>query len=98
MHNSFVENILEELSLKVEIPNGKKFILASIYQPNRHKTLTVAEQMQKFFDLYAQFIDKLDSFQIPVYLFTDMNIDLMKVGLIKNSNQIFDLSISHGLL
>ena len=54
--------------------------------------------MEKFFDLYSQFIDKLESFHIPVYLFTDMNIDLMKIGLNENSNQIFDLSISHGLL
>ena len=98
MHNSYVENIFEVIVLKVEIPNGKKFILASLYRPNTHKTLTVAEQMEKFFDLYSQFIDKLESFHIPVYLFTDMNIDLMKIGLNENSNQIFDLSISHGLL
>ena len=51
MHNLFVKNIFEVVTLKVEIPNGKKFLLASIYWPNQHKTLKIAEQMQKNFDL-----------------------------------------------
>ena len=98
LHNFFLENIMESLTLKIEIPDGKRFILASIYRPNAHKSLSTAAQLEQFFVLYTKFIDKLESFRIPVYLFTDMNIDLMQIGVNANANKIFDLSISHGLL
>ena len=92
----FVENILESIALKIEIPNVKKFICVSLYRPNNHKVLSQAEQIRSFFIHLNQLLQSLDKFKLPVYILTDSNIDLLKIGNNPTSTELFQTMIGFG--
>ena len=92
----FVENIFEAIALKVEIPNVKKFICVSLYRPNCHKTMSQAEQTRSFFIHLNELLQKLDKFRIPVYIFSDSNIDFMKIGSNAFSTELFQTMLEFG--
>lgn len=94
----FVENIYESLAVQVETPDRKKFIAVSMYRPNRHTTLTQSEQIEQFFTIFTSHLSELSELSLPVYIFSDTNIDLMKAGNNQNSNRLLDLTLSQGFL
>ena len=86
----YVENIFEAIALQVEIPNVKSCIVVSLYRP------PAAENMNTFFESLIYLFETLNEFKIPVYLFTDSNINFMNIGDNINSNILFDHSIGNG--
>ena len=86
----FVENVFECLVLNVEIPNVRSCIVVSLYRPPG------LENMDSFFEYLIYLIEKLDEYKLPVYLFTDSNINLMHLGENINSNLLFDHCIGNG--
>ena len=47
-YSTFKENILESIAVEIEISKVKKFVAISLYRPNRHTTLSQAEQIAIF--------------------------------------------------
>ena len=80
----------EAIALQVEIPNVKSCIVVSLYRP------PAAEHMNTFFESLIYLFETLNEFKIPVYLFTDSNINFMNIGDNINSNILFDHSIGNG--
>lgn len=93
----FIENIFESLVVEVTVNMSKKIVLANIYRPNNHKTLSSSQQMSSFFEEYEEFIDKLAELNKPVYIFADMNIDLLKLSSDFNARTLIEMSDSIGL-
>jgi hypothetical protein len=90
----FVENTFEALAIKVEIPNIKKFIVVSLYRPPNN----TAESMENFFQSFNYLCEKLGNFNLPIYIFTDSNINLLNTGDGLYPNILFDTSISNGFM
>ena len=94
----FVENILESLALEIEIPGSKKFVAVSLYRPNCHKTLTKAEQSDLFIHHFKSQLEYLSSLHMPIYFFTDSNINLFNYGLDQRVNEYLDHLLLKGYL
>lgn len=78
-NSTFIEGVYESIAIKIDIPNAKKFIAVSLYRPpNNHKTLTDSAQIELFFTHLANHLEELKKFALPVYFFSDSNIDLLK--------------------
>ena len=94
--SKFIENIYESCAIKIDIPKVKKFIAVSLYRPNTHATLTNKEQLDQFFNHLFEHLESLSKYSIPVYFFTDSNIDLLKYDVEENSTLFTDLLSSFG--
>ena len=94
----FIDNILESIAVEIEVPGKKKFIAVSLYRPNTHPTFTQSEQFEIFFANFSEQLNKLEDLNIPVYFFSDTNIDLLKYGKNQNSDTFFDLTLGSGFL
>ena len=92
----FIENVFESLVLKVEIPNIKKFICVSLYKPPGCKFMTTSRHMEIFFNYLNEMLQKLEKFKLPVYILTDSNIDLMKIGVNEHSSDLFNTMLGFG--
>ena len=95
--SKFKENIFESLVLEVSINSNKKLILANIYRPNNHKVLSNSEQLTTFFEIYENFLHEISNLHKPVYVFADMNIDLLKISSNDYARSILEMSASVGL-
>ena len=93
----FIENILESIAVKVEIPTVKKFICVSLYRPNSHKVLKQAEQIKLFFMYFTELLQNLDKFKLPIYILSDSNIDLMKITNNTFATELFQTTLEFGL-
>ena len=93
----FKENIFESIVVKVEKPESKTaFIVASLYRPNRHKTSSPSNQLNQFFEHFYSFMEKLTNLNLPIYIFTDTNIDLLKYGAKAEATELLDFSTGLG--
>ena len=80
IRNEFIQNIFESVACKIQLPNGFKFIVSSIYRPNTHAFLNRSQQIEQFLAFFAQYLEKLNSYNLPVIILTDSNMDLHKLG------------------
>lgn len=94
----FIENIFESLVVKVVIPNVKKFICVSLYRPNTHKSMTQSQQLESFFVYLNMLLQKLDKYKLPVYILTDINIDLMSLDSNLNAVDLHETLLSYGFV
>ena len=53
LKNEFLQHIFESVTCIVEFKNKKKIIVSSLYRPNRHLTLSKAQQSEKFNEIFA---------------------------------------------
>ena len=97
-HSLFIENIYESIAVQVETSSRNKFIAISLYRPNRHKTLSQSQQFDQFFSFFQDHLQNLSQVGLPIYIFSDTNIDLMKYGSNLNSNNLLDLTMGLGYL
>lgn len=92
----FIEKIIETVVVKIDIPNVKKFICVSLYRPNTHNTMTQSQQLEAFFVHLNNLLQKLDKYKLPVYILTDINIDLMKLDSNFNARNLHETLLSYG--
>ena len=59
-------------------------------------TLTNKEQLDQFFNCLYEHLETLSKYSIPIYFFTDSNIDLLKYNNDENSTLFTDLLSSFG--
>ena len=92
----FIENVYESIAIKVDLPKIKTFIAVSLYRPNNHKTLNYNAQIELFFTHLANHLEELKKCKLPVYFFSDTNIDLLRYDNDTNSTRFNDILSSHG--
>ena len=71
-------------------------MLSNIYRPNHHKELSQQIQINQFLDLFTEHVDNLSRLGLPAFIFSDSNIDLLKVS--NNSMQYLEISTCYGFL
>lgn len=92
----FIDNIYESIAIKIDIPKVKKFIAVSLYRPNHHNDLSYSNQLEQFFIHLTNHLSSLKKQPLPVYFFTDSNIDLLKYDNDVNSTHFNDLLSNFG--
>ena len=92
------ENVYESLCIKTELEPGKKALFVSLYRPNTHKKLTSLEQINRFLEILAQHLEKLESFGLPIFIHSDANINLLSLGSGAISEDYLNILTSHGFV
>ena len=90
----FFERVIETQFIEVELRPGHSIIIASIYRPNTHATLTDTEQLDEFLETFSNILSELNALNKTCYILTDSNIDLLKCNSHNRTqtylNSIFD--------
>jgi hypothetical protein len=95
----FVDRIIETLFAEVWITPQKKIIIGTIYRPSvNHPTLTSSEQFSQFFDIFSNLLNNFASMNIPIYLFGDFNLDVLRYNITRQVTEYIDLLFSFGFL
>ena len=95
----FNERILESVLVKFSLHGGFKGLVLSLYRPNTHADLSYNNQILLFLELFAEILNYLDSFNLPVILVGDMNLDLfLSNDLSSNSTSLLNQCNSWGYL
>lgn len=71
----FHNNILESVLIKIS-KNGLKSLCLCVYRPNTHTRLSSTEQLAAFFECFNEILNYLDSFNLPVIILGDLNLNL----------------------
>lgn len=96
MESPFIENIYESLSCKIELPNKERIIVVSLYRPNNHSILNQRQQIDEFFLHFQKHIETLKKSNLPIFICSDSNIDLLKCGTNEMSNTYAELLSTFG--
>lgn len=94
----FIENVYESVAVKVHTPDGKSFVIISLYRPNQHNLMTYSEQCDTFLQHFHEHLDMLSSINIPVIIFTDSNFNLSNCGVDDKITSYVDTFHSFGFL
>jgi endonuclease/exonuclease/phosphatase (EEP) superfamily protein YafD len=95
----FLDFIIETIVAEVILPNNKKMAVVSIYRPpTSHPTLSQADQLDQFMDLFANLISDLQNCYTDVHILGDLNIDVLKYDSSQLAQDYVDLLFSYGLL
>jgi exonuclease III len=95
----FVDRIFESIFIQLNLSNTKKCIVGSVYRPGTaHPTLTASDAFVNFSELLSNVLDELSSFNIPIYLLGDLNLDVLQVNASSNVSDYINLLFSYGLL
>lgn len=88
----FIENILESICVKISISKKSSIILVNSYRPPHiHR-----EQIEQFYDLFTEQIQKISELQLPIVFNGDYNIDLLSSN--NNSSQLLDILSFFGMI
>ncbi len=95
----FIDRVIETIFAELWITKNKKVIIASIYRPSvNHPTLNSSEQYHQFMELFANTLNNFLESKTPVYLFGDLNLDVLRYNTIYQVTDYVDLLFSHGFL
>jgi hypothetical protein len=76
--STFIDKVIETLFIEVSDGN-RKYIVGSVYRPNsNHPNLTVNDQQNQFLELFSTQAAHLSTYENPVYILGDLNLDLLK--------------------
>jgi len=75
----FVDRIFESLLIKLELPDSRKCIIGSVYRPGTcHPTLSNSNLYDNFSELLANVLNEVSSFNMPLYILGDLNLDVLQ--------------------
>lgn len=96
--NMFIDNLLEATTIKIEL-NGFKAIVMSIYRPNTSLVLGQGEQIDLFLTKLNLLLEFLDSFNLPVLIQGDFNINLFNLNdLSSHASTLLDMLTPFGYI
>jgi hypothetical protein len=88
----------ENLVIEVQYPN-KNFLFSNIYRsPNPPPGLTVSEHLDSFLDTLDSHLSLLSDTNIPSYIFTDSNLNLLKLNTNTACTDYIDTLITNGFI
>jgi len=83
----------------LSLSNTKKCIIGTIYRPGTaHPSLSASDAFDTFSDLLTNVLDELSSFNIPIYLTGDMNLDVLQHNSSSNVSDYINLLFTYGML
>jgi hypothetical protein len=96
--STFIDKVVE--TLFIEISDGsRKYIVGSVYRPNsNHPNLTVNDQQNQFYELFSTQAAHLSTYDNPVYILGDLNLDLLKYNESNIVKNYVDMLFSFGFL
>ena len=95
----FMEYVIESIVAEIILPNKKKAAVVSIYRPaTPHPTLSQKDQLDLFLELFTNLVNDLQLSYSDLYIFGDINIDVLKYDSIPSVQDYVDLLFSFGLL
>ena len=95
----FVDQVLETSLAEIVLPSKKKIVIGSLYRPGtNHPSLSSTEQFTQAMELLANLLNFVTSNYEEIYLFGDLNIDVLKYNNCKMASEYVDLLFSYGLL
>ena len=96
-YSIFYENVFESICIECTLPCNKKILILSLYRPNTHKVLNKNQQIESFLSTLTDLLYEISSAAFPAYIFSDSNIDLLKLSD-KFPAEYFDILISLGFI
>jgi len=95
----FESKIIEALTLHLTYPNSKQILITNVYRSNGLiPNITQTEQMTRFLNNFDELLGNLERKRHESFIFTDSNIDLLKLGVNANVSSYLDCIFSHGFL
>ena len=95
----FVDRIFESLFIQLSLPNSKKCIIGTIYRPGTaHPSLSAVDAFGTFSDLLTNVLDDLSSYNLPIYLTGDTNLDVLLYNSSSNVSDYINLLFTYGML
>jgi len=95
----FVDRIFESIFIQLNLSNTKKCIVGSVYRPGTaHPTLTAGDAFTNFSELLSNVLDELSSYNMPIYLLGDLNLDVLQIDSSNTVSDYINLLFSYGLL
>ena len=95
----FVERIFESIYIEVSTEDNKKIIIGSVYRPGTGcPGITFTEQFSRFSDTLFNTLSELSSSSDKVFIYGDLNLDVLKLGENKFINDYIDTLFSFGFL
>lgn len=77
----FEENIFESQGIIVHLNNGNRLSIVNLYRPNTHHSLSFSNQCDLFLSIFADQLEILNNLNIPTYICSDSNANLLRCGL-----------------
>ncbi len=94
-----MEYVIESIVAEIILPCKKKIVVVSIYRPaTPHPTLSQKDQFEQFLELFTNLVNDLQNSYNDLYIFDDINIDVLKYDSIVAVQDYVDLLFSFGLL
>ena len=98
-YSVFSERIFESLFIEITNDNNHKVVIGSVYRPGtKCPGLTFTDQFAEFSDILSNTLSELGSKYNNVYIFGDINLDLLKISENKFISQYIDNLCSFGFL
>jgi len=95
----FVDRIFESIFIKLELPNSRKCIIGSVYRPGtNHPTLSASDLYENFSELLSNVLDEISSFNLPIYILGDINLDVLNYESCKQVSDYVNQLFFYGLL
>ena len=83
----FENKIIEALTIRLSYPNKKCIILTCLYRSNGIlQNCTSSQQMERFNSKFSELLTKIQNTKMEAYIFTDSNIDLLKLNELNSMN------------
>ncbi len=95
----FCDRIFETIFIELTISSNKKIILGSAYRPgSKHPSMNSGQQFESFMESLRSLLDNLLSRNVPVYIFGDINLDVLRYSNCNNVTEYINLLFSHGFI
>ena len=95
----FIDKVIETLFIEIEISNGKKIIVSSVYRPNsNHPNLTSTQQLEQFTEMFNNVLNEISELNNKVFVMGDMNIDLLKCNSHSRTSEFIENCFASGFL
>ena len=86
----FIEGHIESIFVEIDM-NGKHYIIAELYR-------IPGTDLEVFFQMYTELIEKVQQENKTFILGTDQNIDYLKINEHANTARFLDMNLDHGLI
>ncbi len=95
----FHERVLETILVEITLHGGKKIVIGSIYRPGTLPPgTTFTHQFNEFNDLYSNLLAELCDKYESVYLYGDLNLDILRHSESKFVTEYLETLISNGFI
>jgi hypothetical protein len=95
----FIDRIFESLFVQIELSTYRKIIVGTVYRPGTaHPSLSSTDAFDNFLEVLSNVFDELTSFNHPIYLTGDTNLDVLQLSSSTQISDYINLLSTYGML